>query len=73
MRDIRSEQQSVNKWHAAIGLTLLLGLALIAVGTEMHILSLWITDPIGFWIWQGVWFVSIAFVLGVIVNLAQRK
>jgi len=54
-------------------LMFLFGLVALAIGTEMMVLEYWTTDPTHFWIWQGVWFVAVSFILGIIVNLSQRK
>lgn len=71
MRDLQSEQKVTNGWLVTIGMLFIMGLVAIAIGTEMMILDL--VSFVEFWIWQGVWFIAVAFVLGIIFNLSQRK
>jgi hypothetical protein len=73
MRDLQAEEKSTKRLSAFSGLMFLLGLGALAIGTEMMVLEYWSTDTTGFWIWQGTWCIAVAFVLGLIVNLAQRK
>lgn len=73
MRNLQAEQKSIRNLFAFTGLMFLFGLAGLAIGTEMIVLEYWSTDPTAFWIWQGVWFIVVSFVLGIIVNLSQRK
>jgi hypothetical protein len=73
MRDLQSEAKSTQRLFALGGLMFLLGLISLAIGTEMLVLEYWTTDPTAFWIWQGLWFIVVSFVLGIIVNLSQRK
>jgi hypothetical protein len=73
MRDLQAEEKSTRRLFAFSGLMFLLGLGALAIGTEMMVLEYWSTDPTKFWIWQGIWFIAVAFVLGLIVNISQRK
>jgi hypothetical protein len=73
MRDLQAEEKSTRRLFAFSGLMFLLGLGALAIGTEMMVLEYWSTDPTNFWIWQGIWFIAVAFVLGLIVNISQRK
>jgi len=73
MRDLQAEEKSTRRLFAFSGLMFLLGLVALAIGTEMMVLEYWSTDPTNFWIWQGAWFIAVAFVLGLIVNISQRK
>jgi hypothetical protein len=73
MRDLQSEAKSTQRLFALGGLMFLLGLISLAIGTEMLVLEYWSADPTAFWIWQGIWFIVVSFVLGIIVNLSQRK
>jgi len=73
MRNLQAEQKSTRTLFAFTGLMFLFGLVALAIGTEMMVLEYWSTDPILFWIWQGVWFLVTSFILGAIVNLSQRK
>lgn len=73
MRDLQAEVKSTKTLFAFSGLMFLFGLVALAIGTEMMVLEFWSTDPTLFWIWQGVWFVAVSFILGLIVNLSQRK
>jgi hypothetical protein len=71
MRDLKTEQKVTNGWLITIGLLFIAGLVSIAVGTEIMILEL--VSFVEFWIWQGVWFIVVAFVLGIIFNLSKRN
>jgi hypothetical protein len=73
MRNLQAEEKSTKRLFAVTGLMFLFGLVALAIGTEMMVLEYWSTDPILFWIWQGVWFLVTSFILGAIVNLSQRK
>lgn len=73
MRNLQAEEKSTKRLFAVTGLMFLFGLVALAIGTEMMVLEFWSTDPILFWIWQGVWFLVTSFILGAIVNLSQRK
>lgn len=73
MRDLQAEEKTTRSLFAFSGLMFLFGLVALAIGTEMMVLEYWSTDPTNFWIWQGTWFIAVAFVLGLIVNLSQRK
>ena len=73
MRNLQAEEKSTKRLFAVTGLMFLFGLIALAIGTEMMVLEYWSTDPILFWIWQGVWFLVTSFILGAIVNLSQRK
>jgi succinate dehydrogenase hydrophobic anchor subunit len=73
MRNLEAEAKSTQRLFAFSGLMFLFGLVALAIGTEMIVLDYWSTDPTSFWIWQGIWFIVVSFVLGIIVNLSQRK
>jgi hypothetical protein len=73
MRNLQAEEKSVQRLIAAVGLLMLFGIVSLAIGTEMLVLSFWATSPVAFWILQGIWFMCIAFILGIIVNVSQRK
>jgi hypothetical protein len=73
MRNLQAEEKSTKRLFAFTGLMFLFGLVALAIGTEMMVLEFWNTDPTSFWIWQGVWAIVCAFVLGAIINLSQRK
>jgi len=73
MRNLQAEAKSIQRLIAVVGLMVLFGLVSLAVGTEMLVLSFWENYPVLFWIFQGIWFIAIALVLGIIVNLSQRK
>jgi hypothetical protein len=73
MRNLQAEEKSVQRLIAAVGLLMLFGIVSLAIGTEMLVLSFWATSPVTFWILQGIWFMCVAFVLGIIVNVSQRK
>jgi len=73
MRNLEAEAKSTQRLFAFTGLMFLFGLVALAIGTEMIVLDYWYTDPTSFWIWQGIWFIVVSFVLGIIVNLSQRK
>lgn len=73
MRNLQAEEKSVQRLIAAVGLLMLFGIVSLAIGTEMLVLSFWATSPVTFWILQGIWFICVAFVLGIIVNVSQRK
>jgi hypothetical protein len=72
MRNVEAEQKSVKRLFAFTGLMFLFGIVALAIGTEMMVLEYWNSDPTSFWIWQGVWAIGSAFVLGTIVNLSNR-
>jgi hypothetical protein len=73
MRDLKAEETSTRRLFAVTGFMFLFGLIAVAIGTEMLVLEYWYIDPTNFWIWQGVWLIAVAFVLGLIVNLSQKK
>lgn len=73
MRDLQSEAKSTQRLFAFGGLLFLFGLISLAIGTEMLVLENWSTNPTAFWIWQGIWFIVVSFVLGIIINLSKRK
>jgi hypothetical protein len=56
-----------------VGLMVLSGLVSLAVGFELLVLSFWENYPVLFWVFQGIWLIAVALVLGIIVNLSQRK
>lgn len=72
MRNLQAEQKSTKRLFAVTGLMFLFGIVALAIGTEMMVLEFWETDPTSFWIWQGVWAIVSAFVLGILVNLGNR-
>lgn len=57
MRNLEAEKRLVNRLFMFAGFGFLAGLTALAVGTEMLVLTYWDTDPINFWIWQGVWII----------------
>jgi hypothetical protein len=73
MRDLQAEEKSTQRLFAFSGLLFLAGLAALAIGTEMMVLEYLSTNPTSYWIWQGIWCIAVALVLGIFVNLSQRK
>ena len=68
MRNTQLEEKYINKVFQVAGAGFLLGLLSLAIGSEMLILSFWDTEPIKFWIWQGVW----AIVYSIIISGLAR-
>jgi hypothetical protein len=73
MRNLEAEAKSTQRLFAFTGLMFLFGLVALAIGTEMIVLDYWDTDPTGFWIWQGIWFIVVSFVLGMLAQVGRRK
>jgi hypothetical protein len=73
MRDLKAEEKSTRRLFAVTGFMFLFGLIAVAIGTEMMVLEYWATDPTSFWIWQGVWLIAVAFVLGMLAQVRRRE
>ena len=73
MRNLEAEERSTQRLFAFTGLMFLFGLIALAIGTEMIVLEYWASDTTSFWIWQGVWFIVVAFVLGMLAQLGRRR
>lgn len=73
MRNLEAEERSTKRLFAFTGLMFLFGLVALAIGTEMIVLEYWGEDPTSFWIWQGIWFIVVSFVLGMLAQVGRRK
>ena len=73
MRNLEAEARSTKRVFAFTGLMFLFGLIALAIGTEMIVLEYWMVDQTSFWIWQGVWFIVVSFVLGMLAQVGRRK
>jgi hypothetical protein len=72
MRNTELEQKFLNRAFMFAGAGLVFGLFALAIGTEMLVLSYWSTDPVKFWIWQGVWAICVSFVISTLARLAKN-
>jgi hypothetical protein len=73
MRNTQAEVKSTQRLLGTIGLMFLLGLGSLAIGAEMLVLSFWESNPILFWIFQGIWFICAAFALGILSYIGNQR
>lgn len=72
MRNLEAEKRLVNRLFVIAGVGFLVGLTALAIGTEMLVLTYWDTDPINFWIWQGVWIIFQAMIISLLATAFKK-
>jgi hypothetical protein len=73
MRNLGAEQRFADRLFMIGGALFLLGLAALAIGTEMLVLSYFSIDPTMFWIWQGTWAVVTAVVVSMVAKMIKSN
>jgi chromate transport protein ChrA len=73
MRNLGAEQRFADRLFIVGGALFLLGLAALAIGTEMLVLSYFSVDPTMFWIWQGVWAVATAVIVSMVAKMIKSN
>jgi len=73
MRNLGAEQRVADRLFVVGGALFLLGLAALAIGTEMLVLSYFSIDPTMFWIWQGTWAVVTAVVVSMVAKMIKSN
>ena len=73
MRNLGAEQKFADRLFMFGGALFLLGLAALAIGTEMLVLSYLSVDPTMFWIWQGIWAVVTAIVVSMVARMIKSN
>jgi len=68
MRDLKAEKKVIDRLFQVAGFGYLLGLLALAVGTEMFVLTYYDSDPIKFWIFQGLWAMVLAILIASIAK-----
>lgn len=72
MRNTELEKKYLDRAFAFAGAGFLFGLLALAIGTEMLVLSFWESDPVKFWIWQGVWAIVYSFIISMLARIAKN-
>lgn len=73
MRNLGAEQRFADRLFIVGGALFLLGLAALAIGTEMLVLSYFSVDPTMFWIWQGTWAIATAVVVSMVARMIKSN
>lgn len=73
MRNTELEKKLLDRAFMMAGAGVVFGLLALGIGTEMLVLSYWDSDPVKFWIYQGLWAIGFSFVLSTLARLAKNS
>jgi len=72
MRNLKAEEKLSSRLFMLAGGGFLLGLAALAVGTELLILDYYTEDRAMFWCWQGLWVIVLSIIISRIAAVFKK-